>query len=265
MTKGTLTRTTASTTATAKPTTDSTSHRSTGQREIEQDHSTESLHQDISTESLHRDISLSVDQDEELDELADQRDEVLEHRQSLEQDLEMVRAAESDMKTELEQLEDLERQDPDAAARSRELLADEIRHDHIGESRAAITEAIRSADAEDEELDEAMQAVYAAASDGEGEPENAHEGNDGEGEPAGANNYEDGATSNHDGNYDENYNDNDQDYDYEAHDHEQDQRHEDESDQDDGSRSSSGGDHTSGADDDYDGRGEPRYISEGEY
>ena len=50
-----------------------------------------------------------------------------------------------------------------AAARSRELLADEIRHNHIGQDRADVVQAIRSAEAEDEDLDHAMEEVYARA------------------------------------------------------------------------------------------------------
>ena len=123
--------------------------------------------------------SLSQDQEDELDALAEERDGVAERLQSLESNLETLDAAERDMKMELDQLDDLEQHDPEGAARSRALLADEIRNDHIGEDRAAVSEAIRSAEAEDQDLDEAMQAVYAGGSDGDGEPGDGHDDDDG--------------------------------------------------------------------------------------
>ena len=115
-----------------------------------------------SCESLHEDIGhrLSVQQEHKLDGLAAQRDRVVEEIQSLEAQLKTVEAAKDDAKAEMDQLDDLQQRDPEAAARSRELLADEIRHDHIGQSRAAIIEAINAAEAEDQRLEEAMVAVY---------------------------------------------------------------------------------------------------------
>ena len=114
-------------------------------------------------ESLHEDIRqrLSMEREDKLGELEAKRDAVIDRLQSLEGKLDTIEAVKDDMRTEMEQLEDLERRNPEAAARSRELLADEISHDHIGQSRAEITEAINSAEAEDRDLEEAMMTVHA--------------------------------------------------------------------------------------------------------
>ena len=115
------------------------------------------------SESLHENIRqrLSMEREDKLGELEAKRDAVIDRLQSLEGKLDTIEAVKEDMRTEMERLDDLERRNPEAAARSRELLADEINHDHIGQSRAEITKAINSAEAEDQDLEEAMMAVHA--------------------------------------------------------------------------------------------------------
>ena len=117
-------------------------------------------------ESLPEDVRqhLSMEQEDELDELQAKHDRVIERRQSLEASLETINAAKDDEKAELDRLDDLQQQDPEAAARSRVLLADQIRHDDIGRDKAAITEAIHSTEAQQAQLEETMEAVYAGGS-----------------------------------------------------------------------------------------------------
>ena len=132
---------------------------------FENDSDEEQSEQDNATESQDISQRLSEAQEHELDELAEKRDGVAERLQSLESDLETLNAAEHDTKMEIDRLGDLEQRDPEAAARSRELLADEICHNHIGQDRANVVQAIRSAEAEDEDLDHAMEEVYARGED----------------------------------------------------------------------------------------------------
>ena len=86
------------------------------------------------SESLQEDIRqrLSMEKEDKLGELEAKRDAVIDRLQSLEGKLDTIEAVKDDMRTEMEQLEDLERRNPEAAARSRELLADEI-NQHAGE------------------------------------------------------------------------------------------------------------------------------------
>ena len=123
----------------------------------------EEREQGTAPESLHEDIrqQLSGEREDKLYELGAKGDRLIERLQSLEGKLDTIEAVKDDMRTEMEQLDHLERRNPDAAARSRGLLADEIRHNHIGQSRAKITDAITSAEAEDRDLEEAMAAVHA--------------------------------------------------------------------------------------------------------
>ena len=123
----------------------------------------EEREQGTAPESLHEDIrqQLSGEREDKLYDLGAKGDQLIERLQSLEGKLDTIEAVKDDMRTEMEQLDHLERRNPDAAARSRGLLADEIRHNHIGQSRAKITDAITSAEAEDRDLEEAMAAVHA--------------------------------------------------------------------------------------------------------
>ena len=85
-------------------------------------------------ESPHEDIRqrLSMEQEDKLDGLQAKHDEVIDRLRGLGNQLDTIGAAKDDMRMEMEQLDDLQRRDPEAAARSRELLADEIRNDDIG-------------------------------------------------------------------------------------------------------------------------------------
>ena len=118
-------------------------------------------------ESPHEDIRqrLSMEQEDKLDGLQAKHDEVIDRLRGLGNQLDTLGAAKDDMRMEVEQLDDLQRRDPEAAARSRELLADEIRNDDIGQDRATVTEAIRSAEAQQAHLEDAMEAIYAGGPD----------------------------------------------------------------------------------------------------
>ena len=133
----------------------------------------------MAPESPHEDIRqrLSMEQEAKLDGLQAKHDGVIDRLRCLGQQLDTIGAAKDDMRMEVEQLDDLQRRDPEAAARSRELLADEIRDDDIGQDRATVTEAIRSTEAQQAHLEDAMEAIYAggpdddAGGDADGGPE----------------------------------------------------------------------------------------------